>query len=104
MSEVSRRGFIGAAAVGTVAAGTVSAPAWAVDSSEEFGHGHGHGHAPRLRNLMATEHPWATFLAQQDLVWRQVPTRWYDGPFLGNGRLGTMVYQELGQNSIRFEV
>lgn len=34
----------------------------------------------------------------------QAATRWYEGPFLGDGLLGSMIYQEPGANRIRFTV
>ncbi|MDF7809321.1 hypothetical protein P4E94_17890 [Pontiellaceae bacterium B12219] len=37
---------------------------------------------------------WAKFLERHDLVWTEVPQAWHDGPFLGNGMLGSMLYQE----------
>ena len=53
---------------------------------------------------MGTDRQWARFLAGQDLVWQRVPRTWYEGPFLGNGFLGSMVYQEPGRNALRFTV
>ncbi|HEU4422749.1 MAG TPA: Tat pathway signal sequence domain protein, partial [Pilimelia sp.] len=53
---------------------------------------------------MRSPRQWSAFLAGQDLVWRRLPTRWYEGPFLGNGRLGAMVYHELGSNAVRVDV
>nr|WP_225954318.1 Tat pathway signal sequence domain protein [Kibdelosporangium phytohabitans] len=47
---------------------------------------------------------WARFLAGSDLIWRRVPKTWYDGPFLGNGFLGSGIYAEPGRNAIRFNV
>ncbi|MBQ1208645.1 MAG: hypothetical protein IIX65_08945, partial [Lachnospiraceae bacterium] len=32
------------------------------------------------------------FLSRQDPVWTQVPTFWDEGPFLGNGTFGVLVY------------
>ncbi|WP_217241723.1 Tat pathway signal sequence domain protein [Streptomyces sp. AC555_RSS877] len=58
----------------------------------------------RLRDTMATDRAWDTFLRGQDLLWTRLPTRWYEGPFLGDGLLGSMVYQEPGANRIRFTV
>ncbi|MCQ9134222.1 glycosyl hydrolase family 95 catalytic domain-containing protein [Streptomyces hilarionis] len=58
----------------------------------------------KLRNTMGSDRAWADFLHGQDLVWRRLPTRWYEGPFLGDGLLGSMVYQEPGANRIRFTV
>ncbi|MEV4009164.1 Tat pathway signal sequence domain protein [Nonomuraea angiospora] len=47
---------------------------------------------------------WAEFMKGQDLLWGRLPRTWYEGPFLGDGLLGSMVYQEPGQNKIRFTV
>jgi alpha-L-fucosidase 2 len=79
--DVSRRGFI-AGSVATAALVGVGAPAGAVQAAAEL--------------------DWAKFLGQQDLVWKRLPTDWWQGPFLGDGLLGTMVYQEPGKNQIRF--
>lgn len=46
---------------------------------------------------------WAQFMKKQDMVWELLPHYWYEAPFLGNGRLGLMVYQEPGENCIRLE-
>ncbi|HEX6354884.1 glycosyl hydrolase family 95 catalytic domain-containing protein [Actinophytocola sp.] len=90
--ELSRRGFIGSV-VGGVAAGALPATVAAEP----------HGRA-RLDNRMRSDREWARFLAGQDLVWKRVPRTWYEGPFLGNGFLGSMVYQEPGRNALRFTV
>ncbi|KDN79408.1 hypothetical protein DF19_28815 [Streptomyces olindensis] len=58
----------------------------------------------RLRDTMTTDEAWATFLRGQDLLWTRLPTRWYEGPFLGDGLLGSMIYQEPDANRIRFTV
>ncbi|MGW1749575.1 glycosyl hydrolase family 95 catalytic domain-containing protein [Streptomyces sp. NPDC002092] len=58
----------------------------------------------QLRNRMDSDGAWAGFLRGQDLVWRRLPALWYEGPFLGDGRLGSMVYREPDANSIRFTV
>lgn len=47
---------------------------------------------------------WPRFLAGSDLIWRRVPQTWYEGPFLGNGFLGSGIYAEPGRNAIRFNV
>ncbi|MDF7800155.1 hypothetical protein P4C99_11820 [Pontiellaceae bacterium B1224] len=36
---------------------------------------------------------WERFLARHDLVWTEAPQSWHDGPFLGNGMLGSMLHQ-----------
>lgn len=92
--ELSRRGFIGSV-VGGVAAGALpTAEANAVGPSVAGQHG------PRLDDRI----PWSRFLAGQDLVWQRVPRTWYEGPFLGNGFLGSMIYQEPGRNALRFTI
>ncbi|HEU4424380.1 MAG TPA: Tat pathway signal sequence domain protein, partial [Pilimelia sp.] len=57
-----------------------------------------------LDNRMRTDAQWARFLAAQDLIWKRLPRAWYEGPFLGNGFLGSMVYAEAGANALRFTV
>ncbi|GAB3914061.1 hypothetical protein GCM10029964_124710 [Kibdelosporangium lantanae] len=47
---------------------------------------------------------WAGFLGSSDLVWRRLPTTWFEGPFLGNGFLGSGIYAEPGRNAVRFNV
>src|SRR5690348_9708863 len=58
----------------------------------------------RLDNRMRGDEQWARFLAEQDLTWGRMPKTWYEGPFLGNGFLGSIVYQEPGANALRFTV
>ena len=58
----------------------------------------------KLRDTMTSDRAWADFLRGQDLLWSRLPTRWYEGPFLGDGLLGSMVYQEPDANRIRFTV
>jgi alpha-L-fucosidase 2 len=40
---------------------------------------------------------WPAFIARQDMVWDKVPTHWLEAPYLGNGMLGLLVFQE-GKN------
>ncbi|HKN56906.1 MAG TPA: Tat pathway signal sequence domain protein [Amycolatopsis sp.] len=47
---------------------------------------------------------WAAFLGTADLIWRRMPKTWYEGPFLGNGFLGSGIYAEPGKNAVRFNV
>ncbi len=88
---LSRRGFLGGIAVGA-AAGALPvqpAPATADDG---------------LDNRMRSDGAWQRFLAGQDLVWSRMPRTWYEGPFLGNGFLASMVYQEPGSGGLRFTI
>lgn len=53
---------------------------------------------------------WPQFMAGHDLVWQRLPTKWEESPFLGNGLLGTMIYQDQGEalpnrnRRLRFDV
>ncbi|MEU6780355.1 glycoside hydrolase family 95-like protein [Nonomuraea angiospora] len=78
-SEPSRRELLGAA---------LAAPAL------------GGGGGPLLHD----EIDWERFLADADLVWKRMPQTWYEGPFLGNGFLGSGVYAQQGANAVRFNV
>ncbi|WP_371667495.1 Tat pathway signal sequence domain protein [Streptomyces sp. NBC_00289] len=101
----SRRTVLGSALGGTAlaalpsvahAAGTVDADGGAAAPGVR---------APwKLRNRVASDGAWSAFLRGQDLVWHRLPKLWHEGPFLGDGRLGSMVYQEPGANSVRFTV
>jgi alpha-L-fucosidase 2 len=51
-----------------------------------------------------TDQDRAAFLAAQDPVWSRMPRTWYEGPFLGNGFLGSMLYAEPAANALRFTV
>ncbi|MFE7708772.1 glycoside hydrolase family 95-like protein [Streptomyces sp. NPDC057486] len=49
---------------------------------------------------------WRTVLDDADLLWQKLPTTWYEGPYLGNGRLGSGIYAEPGATTtaVRFNV
>lgn len=47
---------------------------------------------------LAAEIDWRATLAPHDPVWKRVPTKWEESPFLGNGWMGTMLYQNGATN------
>jgi hypothetical protein len=47
---------------------------------------------------------WQKFMACQDLIWTKLPKAWDEGSFMGNGRMGTLIYKEPDQNSIHIEI
>ncbi len=47
-----------------------------------------------------SDDPWRTVLDDADLVWQRMPTTWYEGPYLGNGFLGSGVYAEPGATGV----
>ncbi len=46
---------------------------------------------------------WPTFLGRHDMVWDRLPQTWLEGPYLGNGMMGTLIYQE-NERAVRFDV
>ena len=46
---------------------------------------------------------WAKFLDRHDLIWTESPKAWHDGPFLGNGMLGSMIHQ-LDERRVRISL
>ncbi|MFI1032558.1 glycosyl hydrolase family 95 catalytic domain-containing protein [Streptomyces sp. NPDC020951] len=98
-SGLPRRAVIGTALGGAAVAalpGTAEAAAAT---------GTAHDRRPwKLRDSMTSDQSWNRFLRDQDLLWSTLPTRWYEGPFLGDGLLGSMIYQEPGVHQIRFTV
>ena len=48
---------------------------------------------------------WPSFLAKQDPVWNRMPTNYFEGPFVGNGLVGTILFRDNKEtNSLRFEI
>lgn len=48
---------------------------------------------------------WAKYLAQHDLLWDTVPKDYFDGAFVGNGLLGTILFKDNQlTNTLRFEI
>jgi len=89
----SRRTVLGSALGATTAAALPGVAAAATATPEASAA----GGRWQLRNRMDSDGAWAGFL-------HRLPTVWYEGPFLGDGRLGSMVYREPDANSIRFTV
>ena len=84
MAELTRRSVLGGA-IGTAAAATLPG-------------------APREKRWLDDRIDWPAFLGKADLVWQRMPATWYEGPFLGNGFLGSGIYAEPGANAVRFNV
>ncbi|MGW0706334.1 glycosyl hydrolase family 95 catalytic domain-containing protein [Streptomyces sp. NPDC002643] len=108
-SPVARRAVIGTALGGAAAAALPATahagPGLSAESTAGTDQVAGRHRRPwKLRDTMTGDRAWETFLRGQDLLWSRLPTLWYEGPFLGDGQLGSMVYQEPGANKIRFTV
>ncbi|SEG25317.1 hypothetical protein SAMN05444920_102350 [Nonomuraea solani] len=83
IEDPSRRAVLGGLALAPIAPALAArAPAWRIEDGVN----------------------WPEFMKNQDLIWGRMPKSWYEGPFLGDGLLGSMIYQEPGQNKVRFTV
>ena len=48
---------------------------------------------------------WSDFLSKHDIVYKRLPENYYEGAYVGNGLLGTILYRDnLKPNSIRFDI
>ena len=48
---------------------------------------------------------WQEYLSRHDMVWNTMPADYFEGPFVGNGLLGTIVFKDnLQPNTLRFEI
>ncbi|AXE80989.1 glycosyl hydrolase family 95 catalytic domain-containing protein [Streptomyces atratus] len=62
--------------------------------------------APAPATVHSPDDSWRTVLDDADLLWQKLPKTWYEGPYLGNGRLGSGIYAEPGATTtaVRFNV
>ena len=60
--------------------------------------------AANLRPAATNGVNWESFLRRQDPVWELLPARWIEGAFIGNGRLGAMIYKGAGEKEPGAEV
>ncbi|MEV5388570.1 Tat pathway signal sequence domain protein [Streptomyces sp. NPDC052721] len=103
-SPVARRSVLGTA-LGGAAMAALPATAHAEQAGTGGAAGPADGRRPwRLRSALADDSAWETFLRGQDLLWRRLPALWHEGPFLGDGLLGSMIYREPDPHQIRFTV
>ena len=57
------------------------------------------------KSLVKLEVDWPKFMAQHDLVWDRMPADYFEGAFVGNGLLGTIIFKDdLVPNTLRFEI
>jgi alpha-L-fucosidase 2 len=99
MTEISRRAVLGSAVAGAAASAlpvtpALAGPAVAAGSVTPDDHG----------GWLDDRVSWTDFLGGADMLWKRMPTTWYEGPFLGNGFLGSGIYAEPGRNAVRFNV
>lgn len=59
---------------------------------------------PTKNNIRASI-DWPSFLQKQDMIWTKMPLNYYEGPYVGNGLLGTVFFKDtILSNTIAFEV
>lgn len=48
---------------------------------------------------------WPAFLSRQDMIWERMPADYFEGPFVGNGWLGAILFaDDTVPNTLRFEL
>jgi hypothetical protein len=48
---------------------------------------------------------WQDYLSRHDMVWKSMPADYFEGAFVGNGLLGTIIFKDnLQPNTLRFEI
>jgi hypothetical protein len=86
MTEISRRAVLGSAVAGAAVSALPAAPALAAPGrAVEADAAPDPHHAGWLDDKVS----WPDFLAGADINWTKMPKTWYEGPFLGNGFLGS---------------
>ena len=55
------------------------------------------------KEKIKTSIDWSSFLSQHDLVWTRLATKWYEAPFLGNGMMGSMIWQT-DDHTVRWDI
>ena len=59
--------------------------------------------SPTAKSPVSVQLDWPKFIARQDLIWETLPTHFDYGAFMGNGMLGSMIYQD-GPQRLRWEM
>ena len=57
-----------------------------------------------VKGQVKTEINWPDFMAQHDVIWEDLPLQWNEGAFCGNGQLGMMIYVNMAENGIVFQL
>lgn len=45
---------------------------------------------------------WEDFMSRQNMIWNRLPENRNEAPFMGNGKLGLMIYKDPGSNALLF--
>ena len=61
--------------------------------------------AVRAQAAVKVDVDWPSFMARQDMVWNRLPKDYYEGPFVGNGLMGTIIFKDDKEpDALRFEI
>lgn len=64
-----------------------------------------HLQAQPKKYKMGVNIDWHSFLEKQDMIWTKMPLNYYEGPYVGNGLLGTVFFKDtILPNTIAFEI
>ena len=64
-----------------------------------------YSHAQSTTRKFGLQVDWPTYMAQHDLLWNRMPKDYFDGAFVGNGLLGTILFaDDQLPNTLRFEI
>ncbi len=47
---------------------------------------------------------WKSFMTRHDMIWKKLPTEWSQGPFFGNGLIGSLIWKDGVKNRFRMQV
>ncbi|MCX6326913.1 MAG: alpha-L-fucosidase [Bacteroidia bacterium] len=57
------------------------------------------------KSLVQLNVNWPEYMAQHDLIWDKIPADYFEGAFVGNGLLGTIIFKDDTEpNTLRFEI
>ena len=43
---------------------------------------------------------WQNHLKQYDLIWKNLPTDWHEGAYMGNGNIGLLLFKDPDSNAL----
>ena len=63
------------------------------------------GYCASEKSVVKLKVYWQKYLAQHDLIWDKIPEDYYEGAFVGNGLLGTIIFKDDQKaNTLCFEI
>lgn len=67
--------------------------------------GHIFSQSKAAKPLVKLNVNWQEYLSRHDMVWNTMPADYFEGAFVGNGLLGTIIFKDnIESNTLRFEI